>query len=439
MSSNHQEKWQKYFSSGAVDTKIKAKSGERIVVYDKSGNTIDFLEDGHQIHVPASKEYNQRYLIEYKKSALSKMGFVNQSYVAKPGGKGTGTETLSVRAETLISLGQSKEIDFSGQKIKVKSFTSADTLIASIVKGLKDNKNVSEGIEDVFENYAKSKKYTEIKWTSEVAQNEVDQLGKYAGELIVGLLALSKNESGFNRKIYEGSPVEFCIPVDPTFAGVDSFLLMQDGKIVPISSKYGVGAKASLFANLLPKAIKYSSKLPNSVLKGMCESARSVGVTSQMLEQRRGAKEILYHYGITKVLKLNISNTYGIFTELKTKKSVDGLSKDASAVLEAIRKYPGVDKKIVDKLPMSVTAFFCRTIADQLNRDSASVQAMLDILAGKNFWQANLDINAWKSGKVYYKFVNSGNSIIKVIGSKAAIDDIEAKQGMINYEIQLPR
>ena len=438
MSADREEKWKKYFSSGPVDTKIKAKAGEKVPVYDAKGKSIDVLEEGHDIYVPKTKEYNARYQIVYKKGSSSFTGFVNQSYVAKPIAKKGATESLGVRAETLTQFGASKTIKFAGNNVKVKYFKTHKELANSLLKGLKTNKKVSEGIYDVFEKYVDAGKYTEIEWTSEVEPNEINELGKYVGEIIIGLLALSNKTSSFSTKFYTGKPVAFAVPDDPSFTGVDSFLIMNDGEIVPISSKYGVGAKASLFANLLPKAMKYQDKLPKSVLKSLCESAKSARISSETLEGKRGSKEVLYTHGITKVLEMKIANPYAVFTDIKTKKSLKGLSPESNKVIAAIQAYPGVDKRIIQKLPLSVTAFFSREIADNLNEDKKSVEAMLEILAGKNFWQANLDINNWKNGKISYKLVNSGKSSITVIGSKAAMDDIEAKQGMINYELKLP-
>jgi hypothetical protein len=77
-------------------------------------------------------------------------------------------------------------------------------------------------------------------------------------------------------------------------------------------------------------------------------------------------------------------------------------------------------------------------MADRLNSDGKSVEAMIEILAGKNFWQANLDIMEWKKGNIKYRMVSSGKASVQIIGSKSAIDDIDAKQGMVNYEVRMP-
>ena len=61
---------------------------------------------------------------------------------------------------------------------------------------------------------------------------------------------------------------------------------------------------------------------------------------------------------------------------------------------------------------------------------------MREILAGKDYWQANLDINYWVRGIVKFKFINSGEASLNIIGSKSAITDITSKQGWINYELK---
>ena len=439
MASDREQKWEKYFSKGPVDTKIKAGKGTSALVYDTSGQIADRLEDGHPIHVPLSPSYNQRYLVVYKIGNNQKVGYVNQSFVSKPVATKGATENLGVRAETLVQKGESKLIDYAGSKVKVKYFDDHKELAKSILYGLKTNKNISEGIIEVFEKFlSSSSRYDTINWTTEVSPSEINELGKYAGEIIIGLLCLKGNKSPFNTDFFSGNVKAFCVPDDPSFAGVDSFLIMDDNEIIPISSKYGVGAKASLFANLLPKAIRHMSKMPNCVLKTLCQSTLNAGITADILEKKRGSKETLYWHGINVILKMNENKPYSVFTDIKNNKKIEKLSSLSLSAIDNIKKYRGVDQKILLKLPLSVTSFFSREIASQLNNDAKSIEFILEILAGKNFWQANLDVSKWKMGDVAYKMINSGKSQVNIIGSKAAIDDIEAKQGMINYEVKLP-
>ena len=102
-------------------------------------------------------------------------------------------------------------------------------------------------------------------------------------------------------------------------------------------------------------------------------------------------------------------------------------------VMEAMKKSPYAERDIIAKLPKSATAFFCRAIAKRLNDDKMAMDQMREILAGKNYWQANLNKGEWNKGVVSFKFSNSGQASLKIFGNKSATDDIDAKQGMVNY------
>lgn len=437
MASTGKVKWKKYFEGKTTHTKIKGTKGKPVTVYSsvKSGKKVDSLADGYDIAVLEVAKFEPRYYIAYKKGSSRKVGYVSQNNVAKPIQKKGATENLGVRAETLILGGKLTKEDYAGVPVRVRKFKTHQQLAKSILEGLKRNKKVSEGIIEVFEKFlAKNSRYEKIEWTSEVHPTEINELGKYVGELIIGLLALRKNTSTFSKKFYEGPIDAFCVPDDPSFVGVDSFLLMKDGEVVPISSKYGVGAKASFFANLLPKAIEYSDDMKKCVLKDIVKSAEKAGVTVGKLEKKQGSKEVLYQHGINSVLKLKIKNPYQVFLDIKKEKS----NPEVDAVLSAILRHPEAEAKVKNLLPDSTTAFFSREIARQLNADKKSKQYMLEILSGKNFWQANLNIAKWKKGEISYKIINSGESKVTIIGSKSAMGDIDARQGMLNYEIKLP-
>lgn len=438
MATTGKEKWKRYFQGKEINTKIKGPSnGRPVSVYIgiADNEKIDTLDDGHPISVPDADKYEPRYLIKYKKGSKKLLGYVSQNAVAKPIASKGATENLAVRAETLILGGKLTKENYAGKPVQVRKFANHRMLAKSILMGLKKNKNVSEGIVEVFEKFLKpNSRYDRLEWTSEIDSHEINELGKYAGELIIGLLCLKNNKSVFSKSFYQGGIAAFCVPDDPSFVGVDSFLLMKNKTIIPISSKYGVGAKASFFANLLPKAVAYNSKLKPSILKQVVKSTKQAGITKEMLDRKKGAKDILYWHGVNVILKLKNKKPLQIFQDIKKGK----MTKDAKVVISAIKKYRYTEPKIKAALPKSVTAFFSREIARQLNNDKKSIVQILEILSGKNFWQANLDINKWRKGDVYYKMVNSGDSKVSIIGSKSSMTDIDAKQGMLNYEIKLP-
>ena len=355
-------------------------------------------------------------------------------------GKGGGAESLAVRAETLIKKGKLERVEYAGQKVECRTFPNLKMLKESILQGLKDNKKIPDYIIASFEKYLapNANKFDKIGWSEAMPDNELNQLGKYAGEVITGLIAIGGPRTSYLPNIIKSDKVaKFCVPTDPAFTGVDVFLLMKDGKIYPISNKYGKGAAASFFANLLPKCMKHESSLSSSPLKDFVKIANRY--TNAQAMERRGApsKEILYEYGVRELLKIPtgvVRDSYDVYRNAKSGK----YSPEVHAVVEAIKEYKGVDKVVVDNLPLSITAFMTRETAKILNGSKKAVEDMKEVLAGKNYWQANLMISEWSGGKVKYKFVNSGQIKLDIIGTKSSTRDMSGKQGLLNYFMTLP-
>lgn len=444
-STKGREKWAKYFTE-SVKTTIDAK-GELsgVPVYIEpfgKGNTKngDTLAEGVVVRTMVMPEYNARYLIEYTSGAKIKTGYVAEKHISKPQNAAfamAGTESLGIRAETLIRGGKKITFKFLDQDISAYEFTSAATLGTSIIAGMTANQKVNRddsGIIRAFEAYFAGRDASKIKWNPEISDSELNQLGKYVGELLVGYMALKKQTTSFRTPLYTGTASRFIIPDDPAFTGVDSFLELTDKTIVPISSKFGGGAKASFFANLFYKVMKLpASKVPPSCFLGkMVASVKKANVTSEMLEKSRGTMDSVYSVGCRDILGLSIT------TPINVKKQIaDGkLKAEADLVIASIGNYTGTDKVVLENLPLSVTAFFSREIAKKLNADAKSLQILKEILVGKNFVQANLNIANWKKGDISYTFLKSGDATISITGSKAGTKDINAKQGTVNYELK---
>jgi len=229
----------------------------------------------------------------------------------------------------------------------------------------------------------------------------------------------------------------FILPDDPSFPGIDSVIELNDGTMLPISSKFGIGAKASFFSNLLPKGVMQSGNIIDSNFKDIVKTSLKLGFTTKKLEAKQGAKPILYNYSINVLLALGINKPLDIFQDIK--KNRNDLSKMKPltiSVLEKIQNMRGIDKRIINELPLSLTSFFSRMTADQLNKDKKSMEEMKRILSGKNFWQANLNISDWKKGTIRFNMTNTKKVKLIIIGNKSAIKDIDAKQGLVNYEIK---
>lgn len=368
-------------------------------------------------------------------------GKVSANAVNRP----TGSETLGVRAETLILGGKLEKVKYGTAMVECRTFTSAGEIAASMVKGLDDNPKVPDYITEDFRKYQKSKTWNRFEWNESIPKNEMNQLGKYAGEVITGLIGMSTYASrAFHPNILsgKGKVSRFCVPTDPAFSGVDVFFCMKDGSIIPVSNKYGKGAAASFFTNLLPEALSVPLKtLSNSPLKDIVKIADSLQVTVAIAKKggpNGKAKPIIYEYGIRKLLgfsKAQIRDAYAdVYEPLRQGKMTPTTNK----VVKAIENYSGVDAVVIKNLPKSVTAFFCREIAKNLNASKGASTDMTKILAGKNYWQANLNDRKWAKGDVDYRMTNSGNVVINVIGSKAPTTDIVASQGLINYFMETP-
>lgn len=439
MASSGKEKFDKYFKGKKdVATFCKgATKGKPVPVFkdDKSLTKVDTLKDGDEIVVQPGPSFSGRYFAKYKGG----MGFFSDTNVGKPKvGKSIESSQLSrITASDFINLGKDVTFIFGDNEVLCKEFTSRKQLVDSMIDGMKKTKGVSEAVSSTFTKFLKEPSLRKIEWDADTTVEEKKKFGVYFGELLIGLYALDGKATGHISSVpWKGKPSRFLIPTDPSFSGVDSFLVMDDGEIVSISSKFGEGAKASFFSNLLIKGLQYSKKLPKCVFKEIVDTALSIGVTVQHLEKKQKAKPILYEYGVRHVLgipKTKIRDSYQVFTDLKLNKVTD----ERNLLISSITNYEHVDPKIVSALEASTTAFFCRTIAKMLTTDTKSMEVMLEILSGKNYWQANLNMSSWDKGDVKFSLVNSGKSKLEIIGNKAAMTDLGATQGMINYVLKV--
>ena len=449
MSSSGKEAWEKYFKGSDIKTTVK-KSGS--LLNSKTYSSIVSLTEGDEIEVLNQDSYTtyQRGASKYVRVVSgSKIGLFPFTSVAKPLAKKPGKETvprLNILAEDFIGEGKNDKVNLSSGLEPVKVISSITQIKDGVLDGLSTKARNYPVVIEQFKKYFDSGDYTKIDLT-DISDTHVNELGTYFGEILIGLIVLSGQTSVLHPNIFVGKRVkDMLVPTDPAFLGVDSFIRTTDNKLFPISSKYGVGAKASFFGNLLPKGLKlYNNiRVGNSAFSRIAKSAKGINITAQKLESKMGSKEVLYEYGIRDILGLSrseVQRPYGVFTKLKT-----GVNdSETQAVLDAIENYSGsvegtnIMTKIKDNLPNSATSFFSRAISSQLNEDTKSITQMKEILAGKNFYQANLQINHWQKGNVNFRLINTGDIELKIIGSKASVTDINAKQGMINYELQYPR
>lgn len=363
------------------------------------------------------------------KSSAGGVTFKNFTVLAKPQAvKGVSASLSELDVRKFAKLGTAEKFNYAGENIDCVSFSSAKAIKDSILKGVLETSILGESVADSFNTFFDTGSFV---WDPEISNRRLNNIGVYAGEILVGWVALSGKQSlYFDKNPFKGTPKKFYIPTDPKFSGVDSFIEMQDGTYYAVSSKFGRGAKASFFSNLLSYGMKNRSNLQKSTFTDIIDVAIAGGLKST------DSRKIVYLYGINNILKLktNIYNPeriyWAIVYESESKKKLD--FQKLNDVIDAIKE----KEPKIQGLPNSVSNFFNRTIANSLNSDQKSLEQISNILVGKDFWQANLDVNEWSKGNLKFKWLRSGSATVKFIGNKSAASDPTCRQGWVNYELK---
>lgn len=435
MATTARAKWEKYFAGhDTVRTTIRPKAGKPIYFYPEVDGGIRLgqprsLHDGMAIEVNPGDSYSSRYRVTLDDQTV---GYVSEQFVNKPKTDQPGpSERLRIHSETLTSGGTAGKLDIGGHRIDVQCFTRSDDLYGSIIDGLKVNPRVSDSIVGQFEDLFASNDQSNFTWKEEISVSERNELGKYVGELIPGGLALSGDWSSFEGQFTTFKPTRYGVPSDPSFSGIDSYLANSKSACL-ISSKFGPGARASVFSNILPEAIRRYDSLSGRELRILVDCASSASITAETLESKRGSKEVLYTYGLNEILGMKIKSPMAVFQNLRSH-VMEGtsLSSEAYDVLNEVAAR--AEPMIRDKLPGSITQFFSRTAAARLNGDPRALDDMKTVLALKDFIQLNLNMKQWRAGEVNFKVSRSADSEIKIVGNKGIIGDIDSRQGMLNY------
>lgn len=388
------------------------------------------------------KKNNKNYgIILYSRS-------ITQGSAIKPGkigmvysGRKGASENLGIQAVNLIRGGKFEKRMLNGSEVECAVFNNKNQLHKSIIEALDSNPKVGNHIVDTLDDYFKGN-LKKIEWDSSIRQSDINEVGKYVGELIIGYVALANKHQGIiSTNIFGTSRVaEFIIPNDPLFAGVDSAFILTNEETVPISSKLGKGAKASVFSNLLPTLFDTRSK--RTVAHDIVKVAKKAGISKKDLLSKRGGKDIVYEYGVRSILGLTssvVSDPMDVYQTLRAYSrsgNLEDLTEEAKVVVEALSEHKEVSPNVKIKLPLSTTTAFTRIMATRLNDDRKTHTVVTEILSGKDFWQANLNKPSWNRGDVRYQMLRSGHATVQFIGDKAAIGDIEAKQGLLNYELK---
>ena len=367
----------------------------------------------------------------------------------KPGSGGDGTKapppSLSeLDARIFSEKGKAGKFLYHGESVDVRTFTSAKQIEESIVAGCLKAPQLGKGIAEVFQAFFDNPNVGPT-WDVGIAIPVRKKLGVYIGELLIGWAFLAKRTRQHLPSATipnAGQAVKFHLPTNPSFSGVDSFIELRDGSFYAMSSKYGKGAKASVFGNLMESSRKLLAKgsLKPSVFRNLTDTAKHF--------TNKESRSIVYTFGTRNILGIKPQelNPHDLETGIQQIiRKVPGKQKALihSAAL-AWYKNPRMsniqskmNNQIPKDLPTSLTAMMNQAIASMLNADAESVKQTREILKGKDYWQANLSDKDWEKDDASVKFtlLHSKVAQVRFIGSKSPIGDPTAKQGWVNYEL----
>lgn len=403
---------------------LKKDSQSRIIVY---------VEGDRKLELQAiAKIINGKYTTQKSgagwKSTVGAVALRNFIILAKPGTAGVAGGLSSLDARIFSKGGTEGKYSWLGKEEPVVFFDSAKQIEKSITDGCIESRLLGKDIADEYKDFFKVGKF---KWDPKIPAATLKKLGIYTGEVLVGWVFLSGNQKEhFQTNPFRGKPKRFILPTDPAFSGVDSWIEMRDGSVYALSSKFGAGAKASIFSNLLEKGIEKKNELTSSVFKDLCMAA---ALNNYSFKKSR---QIVYEFGVRNVLKISkstISDPNEVYEQIFSRK----LGVEAKKVISDIRSYGGTDAVVLSNLKdgSSVSNFFNREIAKLLNEDTKSVEQMKEILQGKDYWQGNLNISSWMDGELKFRWLSSAAASLNIVGNKGSASDITSKQGWINYEL----
>jgi len=423
-------KWEHYFKGRTVDTFVKANSK---ATETKNTTTSGVkLAHGTPITVFGGDQYDTKLQISWGNNSSE----LHIDCIDKPGKTNV---RMQIEATKLISKGSDEVVPsiLGIPDVKCKCFTTPEQIAKSVIHGLENEPSVPDYVTEQVVDYFMSNldgNYN-FTWSKAVVDGIKKQLGTYVGEMLVGYIGMSNAAQGhLSQNILPKNNKCFLVPDDPQFAGVDSLFLAEDGTQVPISSKYGRGALASVWANIIPVAMKYKSSLPDCVLKDLVSAAEAVGG-----DPTRKGKEIVYQYGIKQILGVDTNAPYDVFKAFKAGKPAE----HAPVLLKALQYVKsggdGTESSAQvlitngKKGGKSLTAILSRGIADRLNKDTTSLNEAKRLIAGKDFYQANLDDSKFLKGEVYFRMSKAAQMNLSFSGSKASTSNIDASQGTVNY------
>lgn len=460
--SSGKDAWEKYYKNKVIETTVKADTkttANRNYVYSPGPETktSERLDDGTPIVVHGGNEYNSRISIIYNNGAKSGYFPIDSIHKPREGTWKSWTTTASklaagTRLETLDYL--------NGQAdVACRIFTDADAMGTSILSGLESSAgtpdHVLEQVSDFFidnMHVTGTQVSNKFNWLPSMHEKDKKLLGIYLGELLPGYFAL-KNRYGadiFSERIIHEGLSQFVLPDDPAFGGIDSAFIYSNGSRACISSKFGEGAEASIWNNIMPLVVDNKSENGISGLSRESIVKQLIRTCESVSDYKSKGRKAVYYCGVREIMKNNVVDPETFFSELKRGSlSPDSASlfREIVAKVNELKTQPGYNQLSSfsnRKVTMnSITSVFSRMIADRLNMEVSSTPALQirlkSILAGKSFFQLHMDSRKFlNTGEVYFQVKKSSKVGLIFKGDKSAIDSatsLDAGNGTVNYRL----
>ena len=347
-----------------------------------------------------------------------------------------GGESLNIQTATMIKKGNAEIYPFLfGETDEpVRTFTNAEVLVDSVMTGMKSNKNITNTIISCLEDYFAGD--LTLIGCDDVSNDHMNQLAKYVGEVIPAVAALRGNNKPFTSSPpWRGKKGLVAVfPTATQFKGADSVIIDEEGQQYPISSKSAKGASASFVGNVLATGAKYCHNFEKSYFKELCEL--------KAMYPKLAGPNFVFEAGLNKFLDARVNSPKDVLADIKSNlNSPDKIGSITSDVAKKIREYPKPSGKITSptkdlidsNLPYSATAFLAREIASKIMSDRKSVEQIEGILAGKQYYQANLNLNKFKKNSVAFTITKTDSLKFKLTAGKGQAKDPSMSQGILNF------
>lgn len=444
----NKERYERYFKNQEnVDLYVKTKSVRGVKLYNKDLEQLNiYAEDGEKITLLNFKAISGKIGTQKKEHYFvpvqygNRVVYIDVNYIRTPG-QARG-ESLGIQATNLIQSANnaSEPVMMWGKKYassEFKEFTTDTELANSIIQGFNNNKKVPDYVASEMERILNSGSYSDFDWGLIKSESYKNQIGKYYGELLVGLCLLNGEYGAFQGEL-QGmlggqKIVSFLMPISPSFPAADS-VVKTDKKYIPISSKKGGGTGASFFANVVPRLEETPDgelKSPSNILLQLKDIYKEVNNPREVITQ-------IYLWGfrtLLKDVKINKRPSEIYKTILQKDFPDEDVDKVASYIKD--KKWKNIKsshlKAVKDNLPFSLTHFFLYHLNYILSKDTRAQDIILDLLGAKEYWQVDLQDKPWINGNAVFKLKKSDKTELTFSPTRGKINDIKSSHAKLNY------